>query len=622
MAENNNNVLALLNEKLSILDMVREFISVQKSGRGYVACCPFHEEKTPSFSVSIEKNMFNCFGCHKGGGPVQFYQYMKAITIGQAISELSPRIGIKAPTSYAGHSKFYKMFEYIKEYMAYQLNSSSLGAPGRQYLASRQIDENIINSYKLGFNSNDEKIIDYLREKNFSNQDLLESGVFINKDKPTFLFKNRLIFPIFDRNNSVVSFSSRSIDKSVKEAKYVHAQQNSINTDDKLFYNLNLALSSIIRLKQVILVEGFFDVFAFVRAGITNVLCCLGTQISQRHLKVLKGITDKVVLCFDGDQAGTTSMIKAFSLFLNAKMEVSIASLPGQMDPDEYLEKNGAAALAQVLENPQDPYLFAYNYYASQTDSLSQNSLINLENQLNELFNKTPKPIFEHYQDLAFRNYGFHLQASNSTLPDKTFEDSPPVDYDFLSSYQTYEEALYEPRVDELEPIEPPSLIMQNLSTKNKSEQNLNDIKKKIRGLEINALALCLLNPDIYENVADYFERGDPLDIIYTNLKPHLSGGDNLETRIKHLDMRLGVSIDIVQDIEKKVYHTSYDKLQNDLEKQKALGPLYMRKKFLLEDLKNKEEEKQKKAINDELRAVSLKIKKLEKGEKNGTGKI
>jgi DNA primase len=605
--EKDSDTLALLNEKLNIFEVVSEFITLNRNGRGYSACCPFHEEKTPSFSVSVEKNMFNCFGCHKGGGPVQFYQYIKGITLTQAIKELSPRIGIKVEERvYSRVSKFKAMYKEVRDYFHFQLKNSPISTTAMLYLNDRNIKSDIINRYKIGYSGEDDKIMDFLKDRGYTINDLKESGLFTSGDKLTFLFKNRIIFPIMDRNNDTVSFSSRTILKDVKEAKYVHASSHTINTGDKLFYNLDQAMLSIIRQKEVILVEGFFDVYAFISQGIENVLCCLGTQLSKRHLDVLKGMAPKIILCFDGDKAGQTSMIKAFPLCLQEKFQVSIASIPHDMDPDEYC-RNPKNQLIDLINQASNPYEFTYNYYKLHCDILDPNSVLTLEINLNNAFKGAPKPIMDYYSTLCASEFGINLSSSKPQVP---------IEKETIEDYPSYEEGeTYIPSDEEVNQVDYPK---ENVVIHEDNSDQLKIINPKILGFEINVLALIVLNPLEYEEFEDCFELGSEIHRFYKNLED-IGDLGNLFGYIKH---KSRLSDDIICEVEKLINNTKYDILYYNYKEKKEVFKLNLLKKKMITELAVCSDDIIKEKIQKELLAINKKIKRLDaKGDTNGKRK-
>lgn len=343
-----------IQQRINIVEVVREYVSLTKQGKNHVGLCPFHNEKTPSFSVSEEKNLFYCFGCGEGGNVFQFLMKYKNHSFPEALKELGKRVGIDVQSHPEKEDQFQfllTIFNQTAHIFQHNLSQTKTGVAGLNYLNKRSINAESIQKFSIGYAPNDWTYLhSILSQKNYSLESQLKSAL-ISKGKNNRYFdyfRHRIIFPIFDEINRIVAFGGRTIDDS--NPKYLNSHENYYFKKRELLYGLNWAKESISQTGKAILVEGYFDVIMAHQMGITNVVAPLGTALTEKHIQKLKRYTDQVILVFDGDLAGEKAMIRGLSYTLKADIETKIVSLPDQLDPCDFILKLGRDAFLAQLD--------------------------------------------------------------------------------------------------------------------------------------------------------------------------------------------------------------------------------------------------------------------------------
>lgn len=358
-----------INEKTPILDLVSEFVSLSKRGKNYMGLCPFHQEKTPSFSVSPEKNIAKCMSCGEGGTPINFYRKIKNISFEEAAQDLALRAGIQIKTVHIQkepYEKEYKLMEEVTNFYQFNLKHSEKGHEVLNYLQKREVSESIINHFRLGCAPTyGNTLYQLLKDKGYETTDMIKLGVVKQSDDGTYydLFSDRLIFPITDPKGHVVGFSGRTLNPK-DTVKYINSPETVIFKKGSLLYHLYEASSSIRKSKQAILYEGFFDVISSYGAGIENGIASMGTALTKDHAKLIKQMTSSVIIAYDGDSAGLKASDQAISVLEKEGLKIEVLTIPEEMDPDDFIKAYGPESYENLFaEFLKDPYQFRYSYY-------------------------------------------------------------------------------------------------------------------------------------------------------------------------------------------------------------------------------------------------------------------
>lgn len=385
------DVIEKIQTETDIVELVSEFISLERVGKNYRGLCPFHDDSNPSFSVSPEKNIAMCMTCKEGGRPIKFYSSIKNISNRQAIIELGKRLGIEIKdqktTNQKDYSKYFKIMEDATLFYKNYLINSDYGKEAFNYLKLRKINEETINHFKLGYapNSKDE-LYNFLRSKNYNTTDLIELGLVKRSNDGSYydFFRNRLIFPITNESGSIVAFSGRALNKN-DDPKYINSPETIIFKKNNTLYNLNEARMDIRKEKSIIIFEGFFDSISAYQAGIKNSIASMGTSFSNNQTSIIKEVANKVIVAFDGDNAGLNASINISKDLLKQNLDVNVLKLPSNYDPDDYIRKNGKEAFNKLINKSLDAYEFGFNYYLNNTNLNSSTEIQTLINNIKEL---------------------------------------------------------------------------------------------------------------------------------------------------------------------------------------------------------------------------------------------
>ena len=390
--ENNcqNNFMRIPENKIeeirttaNAVDIISEYVQLRKRGKNYVGLCPFHNEKTPSFTVSDEKQIFHCFGCHTGGNVFKFLMEYKKISFVEAVQEIAEQLGI--PLEFqesAGYEEqqteqetLYDINTEAAKYFLNNLLNDAEGEGARKYLGERNIKTQTIRAFGLGYTLRGwENFINFAKGKKIDLDRAVKLGLIGKSDDGRYYDKlpGRLIFPIFSPNGRVVAFAGRildPIDKSLpagkQGAKYINSPESLIYSKSKILYGLSFAKDEIRRLNKAILVEGYMDLISLYQSGIKNVVAVSGTALTDDQVQLLSRYTKDVVLLFDSDTAGIKASMRSIEVLLKQDMEVKIVSLPEGEDPDSYVNKFGKDKFDDLMKMAENFIEYQTRYYDS-----------------------------------------------------------------------------------------------------------------------------------------------------------------------------------------------------------------------------------------------------------------
>lgn len=349
-----------IRDKIDIVSFLSEFITVKKAGRNFRALCPFHNEKSPSFMISPERQVWHCFGCGKGGDIYTFLMEYEHIEFPEALRVLAKRAGVELAQSprEAGLSsrkeRLYSLNRLAAEYYHYILTKHKVGERAREYLKNRGLTDKLIETFQLGFAPGvGTALASYLlKKKGYKPEDLLEAGLVFSRGRDVVdFFRGRLMFPLIDHRDNVVGFSGRVLDPQVKTSKYINTRETLIYHKGEGFYGLNVTKDAIRKANHAILMEGEFDVISSFREGITNVVAIKGTALTQEQVNLIGRYAQKISFCFDGDRAGQEAIKRSLPLVEKKGIQASIILLPDGKDPDEAIKNNPAGYKAAVKKD-------------------------------------------------------------------------------------------------------------------------------------------------------------------------------------------------------------------------------------------------------------------------------
>ena len=348
-----------------IVDVIGGYVKLQKKGGSYFGLCPFHSEKTPSFSVSRQKQMFYCFGCQKGGSVFTFIEDYENFTFPEAVRYLADRAGIKLPEQEESEedkrkrARKQQLLDINREaalFYCYVLGGSQ-GSGARKYLEKRGLSEKTIKSFGLGYAPKySDALYQYLKKKGYKDDVLKESGLFRFDEKRGFsdVFFNRVMFPIMDVNNKVIAFGGRVMGDALP--KYYNSPETQLFEKSRTLYGLNAARTS--RKNFAILCEGYMDVISMHQAGFTNAMASLGTSLTTGHAILMKRYFDKAVIAYDSDAAGRNAAVRAVPILRNAGINAQVLSMAPFKDPDEFIKARGAEEFEKRIEQATPGFIF------------------------------------------------------------------------------------------------------------------------------------------------------------------------------------------------------------------------------------------------------------------------
>ncbi|MCK5783118.1 MAG: DNA primase [Desulfobacterales bacterium] len=354
--------LSEIRNTANITDIISERVVLKKAGKDHVGLCPFHSEKTPSFTVSPAKQIFHCFGCGAGGDVFSFLMKHEGINFFEAVQSLARRYGIALPEQNMSPSQKkavslrQQLFDLNRQVMSYytgQLSDRSSGQKGRTYLEKRGFSQEIITQFGLGFAPDGwDNLVRFFRKLNISKALAESTGLVVPRENSGFYdrFRNRVMFPIFDVTNQIIGFGGRVFDDS--KPKYLNSPETPIYHKSRSLYGAQAAKNKARETGCVYIVEGYFDLLALHQHGVTNTVATLGTSLTAEHISVLRrGFAQKAFLVFDSDEAGLKAARRSIPLFMNAAMDAAVIVLPKGYDPDSFIFEFGRGAFEKASEN-------------------------------------------------------------------------------------------------------------------------------------------------------------------------------------------------------------------------------------------------------------------------------
>lgn len=346
-----------------IVDVISGYIKLKKSGSSYVGLCPFHNEKSPSFSVSGTKQMYHCFGCGVGGNVITFVMEYENYTFPEAVKMLADRAGIALPVmEYSGEdrrerdikTKLLEINKIAATFYYHQLKSPA-GQSGLDYLKKRQLSDKTINTFGLGYATQlTGDLYRMLKEKGYDDELLKESGLFTYEKGIREKFWNRVIFPIMDINNKVIGFGGRVMGDG--KPKYLNSPETKLFDKSKNLYGLNVARSS--RKNNLIICEGYMDVISMHQAGFNQAVASLGTALTPGHARLMKRYTDNVLITYDSDEAGVKAALRAIPILKEAGLSTKVINMRPYKDPDEFIKALGTEAFQERIDKAENSFMY------------------------------------------------------------------------------------------------------------------------------------------------------------------------------------------------------------------------------------------------------------------------
>lgn len=448
-----------IRQSVDIVDVIGNYLPLEKKGRNYVAICPFHDDTDPSLTISPEKQIYMCFVCHHGGNVFRFLQDYLKISFLEAVKIVAEmgHIDVGDFSFQEEHhhvnpetEPLYQMYDEANRIYRHYLGTKP-AILAKDYLHDRGITQDIIDRFEIGYAPNQNILLSSFEKSGFSKMQVYASGLVIESKAGYDRYRDRIMFPLHNSDGKVVGFSGRIYKKTQQEAKYINSPESKIFTKGEILYNYHRIKDNVRDKGNIIILEGFMDVIALYKAGIENTVAIMGTALTLAHITLLKRLTKNVVLCLDGDQAGQNAMIKCVDALYEQGFHISVVVIPDNMDPDEFLNAKGQDELQALFEKPVSLIEFKMNYYYQRinTDNYEDrkqylNSMVDMINGLHDEVDKA------YYSELLEKRSGFSKELIQRLLlkskPVKAIKTYQPITYKkthrLIDKYQKAEREL------------------------------------------------------------------------------------------------------------------------------------------------------------------------------------
>lgn len=345
--------------RTDIVEVISGYIPLKRAGRNFKTTCPFHGEKTPSFMVSPQKQIFHCFGCGEGGGVIQFLMLYEKLSFVEAVEVLAKRAGLEIPYQRTEKDKFknvlYEVLEEAALFFQKNLLEDKNAKPVLDYLEKRGVGLEAIKKFRIGYTFGRNSLMEYMRKKGFTLQVLEKASLVIAQEQGyRDLFRERVMFAILDARSRVIGFGARLWRDVENAPKYINSLENPVYSKRNNLFGLNFSKDDILKSDAIVIVEGYLDMITPFMSGIRNIVASLGTSFTLEQIQLIRRYTNNVILVFDSDKAGELAALRALDLLLENGLKVKIVKLPTGLDPDSLVRKSGKEAFVQLLNESAD----------------------------------------------------------------------------------------------------------------------------------------------------------------------------------------------------------------------------------------------------------------------------
>lgn len=401
----NESLIQKVIDNSDIVEVIGEYINLEKKGNDYKGLCPFHNDSNPSLSVSPSKKVFKCFSCNAAGNVISFVQRYENISFMDALKKVANKSGIKLNIKENPQEqkkqKYYKIMNDAASAYEFYLHNTNEGKKALEYLEKRHISLDVIRKFRIGLSSHTENIICkvLLEQNKYLPIDLKEVGLIDddNNGKEIDLFHGRIMFPITDLKGNIVGFSGRVYDRE-SNSKYLNTKENEIFKKKEILFNYSSCVNDIKMLDHVYVFEGFMDVIACYRAGINNAIATMGTSLTENQVGIITALTNNITLCYDGDNPGIEASKRAIKMFMKKNVSLSSIVLPDGLDPDDYINKFGKNAFLDLFNNHRVSSIdYLYEIAKKKLDKSNPNSLIAFQKEIYNIIKEVNNPSINGY---------------------------------------------------------------------------------------------------------------------------------------------------------------------------------------------------------------------------------
>ncbi len=429
MARYSDEVINDVRQSNDIVDVISQYVHLKRSGRNFFGLCPFHNEKSPSFSVSPDKQIFHCFGCGVGGNVFSFITQIEGINFVEAVQMLAERANIQLPNLQDNgdsqreelKAKVYKVNEFTAEFYHQNLYKPQAKI-AQEYVKKRQLSNETLKSFKIGFSGKFDELYQELKKQGFGEREILESGLVNKNERGQYIdrYRNRLMFPICDARGKVIAFGGRVLDDS--KPKYINSPENVVYSKGRNLFGLNVAKKG--DLKRILIVEGYMDVISLHQRGITNVVAPLGTALTEQQGWLLRKNSEQIILSFDSDEAGLKAKLRALDILQNMGCDLRILQMEGAKDPDEYIIKYGNARFNNLVDKALSIIEFKVKILKKDLNLENTNDKIKFLNEIAKLISNVNNTIErEVYIEKIAKEYDISKEAIYAEVNKLTYKN-------------------------------------------------------------------------------------------------------------------------------------------------------------------------------------------------------
>ena len=429
MARYSEEILNEVRQSNDIVDVISQYVHLKRSGRNFFGLCPFHNEKSPSFSVSPDKQIFHCFGCGVGGNVITFVSQIEGLNFVETVQMLAERANIQLPTLQNNgdtqreilKDKVYKVNEFTAEYYHQNLYKPQ-AKMAQEYVKKRQLTNETLKSFRIGFSGKFDELYQELKKQGFQEQEILESGLVNKNERGQYIdrYRNRLMFPICDARGRVIAFGGRVLDDS--KPKYINSPENVVYSKGRHLFGLNVAKKG--DTKKLLIVEGYMDVISLHQRGITNVVAPLGTALTEQQGWLLRKNSEQIILSFDSDDAGIKAKLRAIDILQKMGCDLRVIQLEGAKDPDEYIVKYGNMRFQNAVDKAFSVVEFKVKILKKELNLENTNDKIKFLNEIAKLISKVDNTIErEVYIEKIAKEYDISKEAIYAEVNKLTYKN-------------------------------------------------------------------------------------------------------------------------------------------------------------------------------------------------------
>lgn len=592
MARYSDEVINDVRQSNDIVDVISQYVHLKRSGRNFFGLCPFHNEKSPSFSVSPDKQIFHCFGCGVGGNVFSFITQIEGINFVEAVQMLAERANIQLPTLQDNgdsqreelKAKVYKVNEFTADFYHQNLYKTQAKI-AQEYVKKRQLSNETLKSFKIGFSGKFDELYQELKKQGFGEREILESGLVNKNERGQYIdrYRNRLMFPICDARGKVIAFGGRVLDDS--KPKYINSPENVVYSKGRNLFGLNVAKKG--DLKRILIVEGYMDVISLHQRGITNVVAPLGTALTEQQGWLLRKNSEQIILSFDSDEAGLKAKLRALDILQNMGCDLRILQMEGAKDPDEYIIKYGNARFNNLVDKALSIIEFKVKILKKDLNLENTNDKIKFLNEIAKLISNV-----------------------NNTIEREVYIEKIAKEYD-ISKEAIYAEVnkLTYKNVKTEKVLEKPKPVVTHI----KREEKV--ISEAVKRRENTVIALLLMGDlNIFEILRQNIKVEDFQDEVNKKIAQKLyeefeKGNSNINAIIDNLEQDEQNQITMIMSEDYEI--TDIEKAIDDVVQAYEREKLNTRKFEILDLLDKNLENDQKKELEKELSNIIIRLAKI-----------